>query len=191
MRRGRIAALAVTGAVAATALLPAGAAAHPLGNFSVNHLSQVRISEDRAEVHYILDQAEIPTFQETQRFDTDGDGRVTGAERAPLLGAKLGEIAPNLELLADGRPVALGPARNVTLTFPEGQGGLLLTRVEVDFVASLPAGAQRVELPMGPMTAAWAGRRSRCCPARAPTCARRVPATDSNERPARLPPDLL
>ncbi len=40
------------------------AVAHPLGNFSVNHLTQVEISRDRVDALYILDQAEIPTFQE-------------------------------------------------------------------------------------------------------------------------------
>ncbi len=38
--------------------------AHPLGNFSVNHLTTVRISDDGCELRYLLDQAEIPTVQE-------------------------------------------------------------------------------------------------------------------------------
>ncbi|MDP9255085.1 MAG: high-affinity nickel-transporter, partial [Actinomycetota bacterium] len=146
MRRGRIAALCVAAAIAGSALTPSGAAAHPLGNFSVNHLSQVRISDGRAELHYILDQAEIPTFQEAQQFDTNGDGKVAGAERGPLLRAKLAEIAPDLSLTADGRPVPLGKPHNATISFPPGQSGLLLTRVEADFDAALPAGAQRVEV---------------------------------------------
>ena len=45
----------------------AAAAAHPLGNFSVNHQTRVRSRADRVDVHYILDQAEIPTFQERGR----------------------------------------------------------------------------------------------------------------------------
>ena len=40
------------------------AMAHPLGNFSVNHLTEVEVSRDRVDALYILDQAEIPTFQE-------------------------------------------------------------------------------------------------------------------------------
>ena len=40
------------------------ASAHPLGNFSVNHLATVSVSDDRVDVRYVLDQAEIPTVQE-------------------------------------------------------------------------------------------------------------------------------
>jgi nickel/cobalt transporter (NicO) family protein len=126
--------------------LPDGASAHPLGNFTVNHLSQVRISQDKVEVHYILDQAEIPTFQEIERFDRDGDGAISGTERAPLLQSKLAEIAPGLELTVDGRTVRLGSPLRPTLAFPPGQGGLSLARVEASFVAAIPAGAHRVEL---------------------------------------------
>jgi nickel/cobalt transporter (NicO) family protein len=135
-----LAALIVLSAFAGTA------PAHPLGNFTVNHLSQVRISERSVEVHYILDQAEIPTFQETQRFDQDGDGAIDGSERTPFLADKLAEISPDLELTADGNAVPLGAPRDPTLSFPDGQGGLSLTRVEASFVAAIPAAAHRVEL---------------------------------------------
>ncbi|MFI5026990.1 MAG: nickel/cobalt transporter [Solirubrobacterales bacterium] len=127
-------------------LLPGVVSAHPLGNFTVNHLSQVRISQGSVEVHYILDQAEIPTFQETQRFDRNGDGAITGPEREPLLQQKLAEIAPDLRLTVDGRVVATGSARAATLAFPPGQGGLSLTRVETSFVAAIPPGAHRIQL---------------------------------------------
>src|SRR5262249_52765495 len=110
------------------------------------HLSQVRISQGSVDVHYILDQAEIPTFQELQRFDQDGDGAISGSEQAPLLAHKLDEIAPNLELTVDGRRVPLGAPVNPTLAFPEGQGGLSLTRVEASFVAAVPGVPRRVEL---------------------------------------------
>jgi ABC-type nickel/cobalt efflux system permease component RcnA len=127
-------------------LLPGDVSAHPLGNFTVNHLSQVRISQGSVEVHYILDQAEIPTFQETQRFDRNGDGAITGPEREPLLQQKLAEIAPDLRLTVDGRVVPLDSARAATLAFPPGQGGLSLTRVETSFVAAIPPGAHRIQL---------------------------------------------
>jgi nickel/cobalt exporter len=150
VRRGHRLRGALVGLVAAAAivmgLLPGDVSAHPLGNFTVNHLSQVRISQGSVEVHYILDQAEIPTFQERQRFDRDGDGAITGPEREPLLQQKLAEIAPDLRLTVDGREVPLGSARAATLAFPPGQGGLSLTRVETSFVAAIPPGAHSIQL---------------------------------------------
>ena len=130
--------------LASALLAPVSASAHPLGNFTINHLSQVRISNDRVEVHYILDQAEIPTFQEVQSFDNDGSGRIEGPERGPLLARKLAEISSSLRLSEGGRRLALGAPSNATLSFPPGQAGLQLTRVEADFAAALPAGAGRL-----------------------------------------------
>ena len=65
---------------AATLLAPAAASAHPLGNFSVNHLTEVRVTAQRTDVLYILDQAEIPTFQERGLSviqDVTGAGKCT------------------------------------------------------------------------------------------------------------------
>ena len=60
--------------------------AHPLGNFTINQLAQVRIGDREAQVHYILDQAEIPTFQQLQRYDADGSGAIdTAAEESQVL----------------------------------------------------------------------------------------------------------
>src|SRR5919204_259752 len=61
-RRMRAAVLLVVLAGAMLAAAPAHA--HPLGNFSENHLAVVRVSADRVDVRWILDQAEIPTFQQ-------------------------------------------------------------------------------------------------------------------------------
>ena len=104
--------------------LPATAGAHPLGNFSVNHLTEVRVSPDRVDVRYILDQAEIPTFQER------------GLPAAVVLARKRAEVARGgcASPSAAGR-VALVPARPARLTHPPGQGGLPHTRVELPLAA--------------------------------------------------------
>ena len=39
------------------------AQAHPLGNFTINHLARLQPERGRLHVHYVLDIAEIPTFQ--------------------------------------------------------------------------------------------------------------------------------
>ena len=121
-RRLRILAGGVVCALAAVAFAAAPSAfAHPLGNFTVNQLAQVRIGDRDAQVHYILDQAEIPTFQQLQRYDSDGSGAIdTAAEESQVLQSLLGEISSGPRAdgeRADGaarrtrRPAAQLPAR--------------------------------------------------------------------------------
>ena len=142
-------------ALAALLLVPATASAHPLGNFSVNHLARISVSADRVDVRYILDAAEIPTLQKSI-----ADPRT--------------EVARELELTVDGRAVALTPGRE-TRANPARPG-----RAEDD-----PRGAPaqragdesraRSSSQTAPTTAASAGRRSSPRPATAPPCARAPP----------------
>jgi nickel/cobalt transporter (NicO) family protein len=123
MRLRRLVALAV--AVAAMSALPAPAGAHPLGNFSINHLVTVRVSAHQVDLHYVLDQAEIPTFQER-----DLPGTV-------VLARKRAEVRRRLSLSVAGRGVPLRMLARALLTHPPGQGGLPLTCVELWLTASL------------------------------------------------------
>ena len=54
---------AVLAALAVALAAPAAAVAHPLGNFTINRFSRIEISGHRLYVVYVLDLAEIPTFQ--------------------------------------------------------------------------------------------------------------------------------
>jgi nickel/cobalt exporter len=118
-------------AFAVLALFPAAAQAHPLGNFTFNHLSRVSIGAHRIDVSYTLDQAEIPTFQER--------------DLAPsaVLARKVDEARRGLELTVDGRRAALTVELGARITFPNGQGGLHTTRVEVRLSAA--AAGRRVQ----------------------------------------------
>jgi nickel/cobalt transporter (NicO) family protein len=129
--------LAVLFAVVALALAAAsGAQAHPLGNFSINHLSTVSVSTDHVDVRYVLDQAEIPTVQE----------RSLGP--AGVLAKKRAEVDRRLVLLVDGRRVELVTAGQPKLSFPSGAGGLKTTRLELPLRAVVDH-PQRVELRDG------------------------------------------
>jgi len=103
----------------------APAAAHPLGNFSVNHLSTVSISSDRVDVRYVLDQAEIPTVQER------------GLDRSEILRRKLDEVRRGLALTVNGRRVGLRAVERPRLSFPDGAGGLATTRLELSLSAAV------------------------------------------------------
>lgn len=106
--------------------IAASAQAHPLGNFSVNHLDQVRISSGTVTVRYILDQAEIPTFQER------------GLRDPQILVGKQAEVARRLSLTVNRRPVPLIEQPGALISHPPGQGGLPLTRVELTLTAAIP-----------------------------------------------------
>jgi nickel/cobalt transporter (NicO) family protein len=122
----------VLGAVALTLGAAGPAAAHPLGNFSVNHLTEVTVSRDRVDLRYILDQAEIPTFQER------------GTTPEVLLARKRAEVLRRLALTVDGRRVELRPGAGASISFPPGQGGLPLTRVVLPLSAPLRMPARLV-----------------------------------------------
>jgi nickel/cobalt transporter (NicO) family protein len=100
----------VVGALA----VPAAASAHPLGNFTVNRFSRVEVAGPRVYVHYVLDLAEIPTFQAGQ-IDARRFAR---------------RLARGAQLTVNGRRVRLLPVE-WALAHPAGAGGLKTTRIEV------------------------------------------------------------
>ena len=116
----------LTAALGALAL-PALAAAHPLGNFTINRFSRVEVSGPRVYVRYVLDLAEIPTFQ-------------AGHVDAQAYAAR---IARNARLELDGRPAALVPLRTA-LAHPLGAGGLHTTRLEAILRGPLLQGTTHV-----------------------------------------------
>ena len=132
---------AVLVALAATLLVAGatGAAAHPLGNFTVNTYSGLRVGPDRLIVDYVVDMAEIPTFQTRQAIDSDDNGRVTGPEAATWRDRECPRLATGLRATVDGRPAALAVTGSA-LTFPKGVGGLRTLRLECALAAPLPAG---------------------------------------------------
>jgi nickel/cobalt exporter len=103
--------------VAAAALFaPAVASAHPLGNFTINRFARVEVAGHRLYVRYVLDMAEIPTYQ----------ARQNGVD--PAVYAR--HLARSLHITVDGRPVALQPTARA-LAFPRGVAGLHTMRLEV------------------------------------------------------------
>ena len=120
------------------ALSPAApAAAHPLGNFSVNQYSRIEVGREEARIVYVLDLAELPTVADRPLLDADGDGTIAPAERDAYLDARLAEVMPMLHLTAGQREIPLRLATR-SLSFSPGQAGLETTRIEATFRAELP-----------------------------------------------------
>lgn len=121
----RLAAVAgglLAAAIAALATAPA-AAAHPLGNFTVNQYSGLRVQPAAVVVDYVLDLAEIPAFQTRPHLDADGDGSIEPSESESWRAASCARVAGQLRLTADGAPVGLSVVA-ATLAFPPGAAGL-------------------------------------------------------------------
>ena len=125
-------ALVVLVVLAGLGVLAPSAMAHPLGNFSINHLSTVKVSGDRVDVLYVLDEAEIPTTEQQ------------GLSRAELIERKQAELRRNLSLTVDGRRVELR-LLEPRLSFPAGQAGLETTRFEQPLRAAV-SDPRRVQL---------------------------------------------
>jgi nickel/cobalt exporter len=123
-------------ALAACSLaLSAAAQAHPLGNFTINQYSRIQPSGDRLYVLYVLDLAEIPTFQAKPEVSAGGEDKYAdGLART---------IDRHLGLTVDGRRAELTPIRRV-LAFPPGQAGLRTTRLQVVFQGPRLAGESTI-----------------------------------------------
>ena len=107
------------------ALLCAGlAAAHPMGNFSVNHYARLEPGAHGVAIRYVMDLAEIPTFEMSQQWGSGVDTQEKALEQAR-------EWAANLEVTVNGRRV---PARVVRahLALAEGAGNMQVARITAD-----------------------------------------------------------
>jgi nickel/cobalt exporter len=162
--------------IVAFAALAAPAGAHPLGNFSMNHIAEVSVSDGRVDVHYVLDQAEIPTFQER------------GVARAERVRRKRAEVLRRLRVTADGRPLALTPG-TPTLALRPGAGGLQTTRFELSLGAAVHA--RRVEVRDGtyPGRVGWRAIVAR--PGRGTAVRSSAPAGDPTRGLTHYPKDAL
>jgi nickel/cobalt exporter len=171
------AALALLAAVAALVLLAPAASAHPLGNFSINHLTTVEISEDRVDVLYVLDQAEIPTTEER------------GRSRAAVIRSKQDELRRNLVLEVDGREVPLRPLEP-KLSFPAGQAGLATTRFEQPLRA-MASDAERVVIRDGTFPDRVGWKAIVAAPGEGTAVRSTAPSGDPTNGLRRYPEDLL
>jgi ABC-type nickel/cobalt efflux system permease component RcnA len=135
-RRSGLRLLVAALVVSAGYLLPAAVAAHPLGNFTINHYAGLTIRPDRIDLDIVIDMAEIPAFQERQRMDADGDGSVGDEEAAGWAESACAGLVKHLVVERDNVVLATVPEASA-VSFPAGAGGLSTLRLECAFVVTL------------------------------------------------------
>jgi ABC-type nickel/cobalt efflux system permease component RcnA len=95
--------------------------AHPMGNFSVNHYSKITFERDGIKLTYIIDLAEIPTYQELQQGNVTADVADPSVKR--FVESRGQDFARGLTLMLDGKRVPLKLLSSQVI-FPPGAGGL-------------------------------------------------------------------
>jgi ABC-type nickel/cobalt efflux system permease component RcnA len=124
----------------ALAACATGLFAHPMGNFSVNHYARVEPAARGVEVLYVLDLAEIPTFEILQKWNLTATSPREEIERQAATQAR--EWIQNLSISANGRLV-VPQLRSTKVTLAEGAGGMQVIRVNMQL--HLPIAQGKVE----------------------------------------------
>ncbi len=115
-------------------LFPVLALAHPLGNFSINHYSGIEVQSDVIAIRYVIDMAEIPTFQELQKSGITP--QVSHPSLSSYLSHKVEELKQGLVLTVNGTRMGLSTGGQ-EITFPPGVGGLPTMKIRARFSAPL------------------------------------------------------
>lgn len=111
-------------------LVPAlPASAHPLGNFTINHYNGLLLFPDRIDNTAVVDSAELPTFQQRDSVDTDGDDTVTAQERDVFAASQCDVVAAELRIAVNDKPLRWS-ITSATFTYRLGAAGLETSRLE-------------------------------------------------------------
>ncbi|MCX4776620.1 nickel transporter [Streptomyces sp. NBC_01264] len=104
------------------------AAAHPLGNFTVNYATHLTLRPHAVEAEIVVDRAEIAAAQERPLIDRDRDGIITAVERGGYADRACATLAGQLAADAGGMRVQWN-RRAATLAFHPGEAGLETSRL--------------------------------------------------------------
>ncbi len=136
-RSFRLVLLAVLGAGLLLVAAPRSASAHPMGNFTINRYSALTVGQGRVDLLYVVDMAEIPTYQELGTIRADHSTSLTPAEQDTYTAQRAADLVSNLTLTVDGAALPLSLVGRPALSFPPGAGGLPTMRLELHWTAPL------------------------------------------------------
>jgi ABC-type nickel/cobalt efflux system permease component RcnA len=172
---------------------PLASDAHPMGNFSISHYAAIHVAPGFIEVRYIIDMAEIPTYQEIQ--NTGIAANESDPHLAAYLAEKANSLTGGLNLQINGQSLRLQPISQ-SVIFPPGAGGLPTMKLGFVYRAALenlsPASTYAVHYRDENFAgrAGWKEIIVTAEPAFALT-ASSAPATDRSAQLSNYPTDLI
>ena len=108
---------------------------HPLGNFSLNHYNSLEIHPGAIITQHVLDFAEIPSFNELTRLDTDGDNKVEPQEMRWYKKILRSRLFPGWSLMLkqdENTVVQLVPeVIREEVILSRGEGGLTCLQIQI------------------------------------------------------------
>ena len=127
-------------------------AAHPMGNFSVNHYAGIQVAQKGVNIRYVLDLAEIPTFELLQQWKLQATSPKAELEERAVAQAR--EWAGNLLFTSGGH--AVKPRfESGQLVVADGAGGLPVMRISARLHLLPTAGKLEYEDRNYPGRAGW------------------------------------
>ena len=121
------------------------ACAHPLGDNSVNRLAAIEVNQDRIDVRYLLEMAEIPTLFAGQTADVNQDDVTSDLEWRAFSRNQAAQLLPQLQLTLAGAPLALHLGQTHWQIKP-GNADLSVLKLTYHFSALIPPGARITDL---------------------------------------------
>lgn len=115
------------------------AAAHPLGNFSINHHTALHIEGAELRIRFRIDMAEIATAQQMPQIDVDSDKHISPEEENAYLRTVAKELTAAQMLKIDGQAAAM-PVVGQELVQRPGAGNLPTLLITLIYRIPLPGG---------------------------------------------------
>src|SRR5690242_1515076 len=128
------------------------AGAHPMGNFSVNHYARIQPEAQGVELVYVLDLAEIPTFELLQKWSLTGESPHAEIERQARVQAR--DWMHQLVITVNGRSVE-PRLQSTEVALADGAGGMRVMRVNMRLRLPVAAGKLEYEDRNYPERAGW------------------------------------
>jgi ABC-type nickel/cobalt efflux system permease component RcnA len=126
--------------------------AHPMGNFSVSHYSRIQVTGTGADIHYVLDLAEIPTFELLQEWGLTAASPQSDLDR--MAARKAVDWVRRLRVASASRPLA-AKLEHTSAVLDKGAGGMSILRVALDLSVAAPPGVLSFEDGNYPDRAGW------------------------------------